>query len=210
MHQPKNSRTTIAIMAKAPIPGEANTRLIPTIGAHAAAVLQQRLIERTIATATAAEIGPVVLWCAPDALHPFFLNLVVNRRVTLKPQPAGDLGQRMLAATAAVGGPVLVIGTDCPALTPVHLRAAARALQEGAGVALIPAEDGGYVLIGVRAAHPQIFSGISWGSPNVAAETRARIISLRLPLTELPPLWDVDTEKDLARAESEFPELALK
>jgi len=196
-------------MAKAPIPGLAKTRLIPLIGAHAAAVLQERLTERTVATAMSANIGPVTLWCAPDMWHASFLSLVARLRVTLKPQPTGDLGARMLAAAAASAGPVLVIGTDCPALTVIHLRGAARALHEGADIVLIPAEDGGYVLIGARAPHPQLFSGISWGTATVLAETRTRIIALRLALAELPPLWDVDTESDLARLEREYPELAL-
>jgi rSAM/selenodomain-associated transferase 1 len=209
MSQTSNSPVAIAIMAKAPIPGTAKTRLIPSIGAHAAAVLQERLTERTIATALAANIGAVTLWCAPDIKHASFLDLVMRLRVTLKPQPEGDLGARMFAAMAASNGPTLVIGTDCPALTAVHLRGAARALHDGAEAVLIPAEDGGYVLIGARAAHPQLFSGISWGTAMVLAETRARIIALRLALAELPPLWDVDTESDLARLEREHPELAL-
>ena len=206
---PNTNRVAIAIMAKAPIPGLAKTRLIPLIGAHAAAVLQERLTERTVATAMSANIGPVTLWCAPDMWHASFLNLVARLRVTLKAQPTGDLGARMLAAVAASGGPALVIGTDCAAFTVLHLRAAARALHEGADVVLIPAEDGGYVLIGARVMHPQLFSGISWGTATVLAETRTRIIALRLALAELPPLWDVDTESDLTRLEREYRELAL-
>jgi rSAM/selenodomain-associated transferase 1 len=196
-------------MAKAPIPGLAKTRLIPSIGAHAAAVLPERLTERTVATAMSANIGPVTLWCAPDAWHTSFLSLVARLRVTLKPQPTGDLGARMLAAMAASAGPMLVIGTDCPALTALQLRGAARALREGADVVLVPAEDGGYVLIGARSAHAELFTGISWGTATVLAETRTRIIALRLALAELPPLWDVDTESDLTRLEREYPELAL-
>ncbi len=74
---------------------------------------------------------------------------------------------------------------------------------------LIPAEDGGYVLIGARAAHPQLFAGIAWGTATVLAETRARISALGLTSVELHALWDVDTESDLARFEREHPELAL-
>ena len=198
----------IAILAKAPVPGLAKTRLISTIGAHAAAVLQERLTERTVETALAAAIGPVTLWCAPDPSHRSFRDLVVRHAVTLKRQPAGDLGARMLAAIAASGRPTLVIGTDCPAFTPAHLRAAANALRD-AEVVLIPAEDGGYVLIGARAAHPQLFAGIAWGTATVLAETRERIAALGLASVELAPLWDVDTESDLARFEREHPELAL-
>jgi uncharacterized protein len=204
----RKQNVAIVILAKAPVPGLAKTRLIPSIGAHAAAVLQERLTERAVETALAAAIGPVTLWCAPDPTHPSFLDLVVRHAVTLKRQPAGDLGARMLATIAASGRPVLVIGTDCPAFTAEHLRAAANALRD-AEVVLIPAEDGGYVLIGARAAHPQLFAGIAWGTATVLAETRARIAALGLASVELAPLWDVDTESDLARFESEHPELAL-
>lgn len=196
-------------MAKAPIPGFAKTRLIPVIGQHAAAILQGRLTDRAVETALAADVGPVTLWAAPDAGHDTFLAMVARKPVSLRPQPAGDLGARMLAAAAAANGPVLVIGTDCPALAPMHLRSAAKALHDGAEVVLIPAEDGGYVLIGLRRAEPTLFERIPWGTPKVLAETRARIIARGLRLSEIPPLWDVDTEDDLARMEREIPELAL-
>ena len=62
----------VAILAKAPIPGFAKTRLIPLLGADGAARLQERLLERALATAVEAKLGPVTLWCAPDAESPFF------------------------------------------------------------------------------------------------------------------------------------------
>jgi rSAM/selenodomain-associated transferase 1 len=200
---------SIVILAKAPIPGFAKTRLIPAIGAHAAAVLQERLTERTVATALAAGIGPVTLCCDPDATHDTFLKMVTRMKITLRPQPPGDLGTRMLAAVATSTGPVLVIGTDCPALTEAHLRSAAMALRDGNDVVLIPAERGGYVLLGMRKAQPRLFSNIAWGGSSVLADTRARIVEQRLMLIERPPLWDVDTEIDLARLDREFPELKL-
>jgi len=206
---PTDTSVTIAIMAKAPIPGAVKTRLIPTIGAHAAAVLQERLTEHAIATALAADVGPVTLWCSPDATHSTFLKLVMQQRIILKRQPEGDLGARMLAATAAGSGPVLVIGTDCPSLTELHLRGAANALREGNEIVIIPAEDGGYVLIGTRTPQPAIFADIAWGTNTVLADTRTRVIEQRLMLTEQPPLWDVDTEAEYARLEREFPELKL-
>jgi rSAM/selenodomain-associated transferase 1 len=194
--------TDIAILAKAPVPGFAKTRLIPAIGAHAAAVLQERLTERAVATARDAAIGDVTVWCAPDTRHRSFRDL----GVALRQQPDGDLGARMLAAFGA--RPTLVIGTDCPALTAAHLRDAVGALATH-DVVLIAAEDGGYVLIGARAPHPELFVEMTWSVPSVLAETRARIAALGLTSRELPPLWDVDTEDDLARMEREFPELAL-
>jgi rSAM/selenodomain-associated transferase 1 len=204
----KTSSVAVAILAKAPVPGTAKTRLIPSIGAHAAAVLQERMTERTVETAMAADVGPLTLWCTPDLAHASFQDLAARLPVVLKQQPDGDLGTRMLGAIAAGDGPTLVIGTDCPAFTEEILRAAAEDLDD-ADVVLIPAEDGGYVLIGARATHPELFSGIAWGSATVMQETRARIAALGLKSIELDPLWDVDTEADLARCEKMFPEMAL-
>jgi len=200
---------SIAILANAPIPGFAKTRLIPTIGAHAAAVLQERLTEHAVTTAFAAGIGPVILCCAPDATHDSFLKMVTRMKITLRPQPQGDLGVRMLAALAGSAGPVLLIGTDCPALTATHLRSAAAALHDGTDVVLIPAESGGYALLGMRKAQPGILSNIAWSRSTVLPGMRARIVEQRLMLVERPPLWDLDTELDLARLEREFPQLKL-
>jgi rSAM/selenodomain-associated transferase 1 len=200
-------KVDITVLAKAPVPGRVKTRLIPTIGAHAAAVLQERLSEHAMETATAAKAGPVTLWCAPDPSHPSFRALGIRHAIPLRRQPDGELGARMLAATH--GGPTLVIGTDCPALTVGHLRAAAEALHTGADVVLIPAEDGGYVLIGTRTPCPALFEDMAWGTDTVLTGTRARIVAHRLCAQEFPPLWDVDTASDLDRLERELPTLAL-
>ena len=209
MPSPNTGPVSIAILAQAPIPGFAKARLIPAIGAHAAAVLQERLTGRTVATALAAGIGPVTLCCEPDATHDTFLKMVARMKITLRPQPQGDLGARMLAAVAGSAGPVLVIGTDCPALTEAHLRSAASALREGNDVVLIPAENGGYVLVGLRKAQPTLFSNVAWVKSTVLADMRTRIVEQRLMLVERPPLWDVETELNLERLEREFPELKL-
>lgn len=202
------SSANIAVLAKAPVPGFTKTRLIPAIGAHAAAVLQERLTEKTVETALAAGLGPVTLWCAPDVTHASFRALAGRFPLRLARQPEGDLGARMLAAVQAAPGPTLVTGTDCPVLTPAHLRAAANALTR-ADVVVIPAEDGGYVLVGMTVPQPALFAGITWGDPTVLAETRARIAAHRLSVVELAPLWDVDSEPDLARLERALPALAL-
>jgi rSAM/selenodomain-associated transferase 1 len=206
MSRTNSEPVAIAVMAKAPIPGRAKTRLIPDVGAHAAAVLADRLTERAVETALAADVGPVTLWCAPDAAHPSFRRLAQRYPLALAAQPQGDLGARMLACTR--DGPTLVTGSDCPALLPTHLQDAARALRD-ADVVLIPAEDGGYVLIGTRAPQPELFGGMTWSTDTVLDQTRQRIAALNLSAVELAHLWDVDTESDLARLERELPELAL-
>ena len=194
-----NEPIAIAILAKAPEPGLAKTRLIPALGAERAALLQARLIERTVETACAAALGPVTLWAAPDERHPVFATLSTRHRIRTRRQPEGDLGNRMLSAMAAADAPVLVIGTDCPALSPAHLRCAAEILRAGNNAVVLPAEDGGYVLIGTRRPQPVLFVDIPWGTADVMEETRGRMRSLGLTWQEPATLWDVDLPKDLER-----------
>ncbi len=105
----------------------------------------------------------------------------------------------MLAAIEAAKGPTLVVGTDCPVLTPEHLREAATALRDGMDAVIIPAEDGGYVLIGLCRPQPRVFADMAWSVPTVLAETRRRLAAARLAFGELPTLWDLDLPGDLAR-----------
>lgn len=189
----------IAILAKAPIPGYSKTRLIPALGARGAADLQAAFIRDTVETALAAATGPVSLWCAPDTAHPLFVELAASQPVDLQAQPEADLGERMLTAVQGARGPVLVIGTDCPAFTPQHLREAASALVDGADVVLTPVDDGGYVLIGMREERPDLFRNIVWSTPSVADDTVRVARGQGLSVVMMPTLWDVDEPADLDR-----------
>jgi uncharacterized protein len=194
-----NEPIAVAVLTKAPLAGFAKTRLIPVLGAQGAALLQARLIAHAVATACAAAIGPVTLWVTPDESHPVLQAIAAECAVTLVRQRDGDLGARMLAALEAVNGPTLVIGTDCPALTSDHVRAAADILRSGRDAVVIPAEDGGYVLIGMRAAQPALFSDMRWSTAGVMAETRRRLERLAMSWREPFVLWDVDLPADLDR-----------
>lgn len=204
----------IAVMAKAPVSGLAKTRLIPHLGAEGAAALQGWLLQRTVDTALQAGLGPVTLWCAPDIRHPAFAALQSTLQdaqpIRLQTQPAGDLGQRMQCAARASSSPcTLIIGTDCPLLTPEILRAAAAALRENE-VVLIPAEDGGYVLIGLRAdrvAETRLFDNIDWSTPRVMAQTRHALHTAGCCWHEMATLWDVDHAADFERLTEQFPAL---
>jgi rSAM/selenodomain-associated transferase 1 len=193
----------VAILAKAPLPGLAKTRLAPALGADGAAALQGRLIERAVETARAANIGPVTLWAAPDQDHPAFQTLAALFGVALARQPDGDLGARMLAAIEAARGPAIVIGTDCPALRPAHLAAAAEALAGGVDAVVVPVEDGGYALIGMREPQPALFADMPWSTAGVMAETRRRLTRLSLSWREPARLWDVDLPEDVERMKRE-------
>ena len=194
--------TRVLVFARAPEPGAAKTRLIPLLGADGAAALQNLLIERTLGTAIEAAVGRVELWCAPSAQHPLFAPCLKRYGVEGVTQCEGDLGARMqhaAASTLATVSRVLIIGTDCPALTVANLRAAAVALDAQHDAVLIPAEDGGYVLLGLTSWDARLFIDIAWGGDQVLATTRARLAALNWRWLELPPSWDVDRPADFAR-----------
>ncbi len=194
--------TRVVVFARAPEAGRAKTRLIPVLGAEGAARLQALLIERSLNTALAAAIGKVELWCAPSAQHPLFENLLKRFDIDGVTQCDGDLGDRMRHAaltTLAASSRALLIGTDCPAMTVLHLHAAAAALDDQRDAVLIPADDGGYVLLGLKSCDERLFAQIPWGSDEVMAMTRERLTELKWRWCELPSLWDVDRPADFAR-----------
>ena len=193
----------VAVVAKAPVPSLAKTRLIPLLGAAGAARAQRALALQTLTTVRMAGTGPLTLWCAPDTRHRFFRALRERHGVVCQPQPPGDLGQRMATAMAAhfeaqPHMPWLVVGTDCPALTPVHLQQAADALQTHDAV-LVPAEDGGYVLLGLRQPLASVFERIDWSTERVLGQTRERLREAGARWAELPVMWDVDEPADWLR-----------
>lgn len=196
------SGAVIAIFARAPIPGAAKTRLIPALGAEGAARLHAALAGHAIATAARTGLA-VELWCAPDCAHPFFADCARVHGVVLRAQPAGDLGAKMLFAFEAARGPLLLTGSDCPSITAQDFSDCARALEEGADAVFLPAEDGGYGLVGAKRPHAALFEGVDWGGERVMAQTRDRLARLGLSWREPRTVWDVDLPQDLLRLERE-------
>lgn len=190
------------MFAKAPVPGAVKTRLIPALGAEGAAALSARLITRTLDTIRACALAPVELHVSPDLGHPFIQSLLKDASLPLVPQRGADLGGRMQAALAAAletADFAVLIGSDCPAMDCNYLQRACAALAGGHDAVMGPAEDGGYVLIGVRRSVPALFDGVEWGSDRVLEQTRQRLIELGWACLELPTLWDLDRPEDLAR-----------
>ena len=194
----------LAIFAKAPIAGYAKTRLIPSLGAEGAAELQACLFQRTMQTALASPLRPITLWCAPDCDHPIFQSARQEHGFTTHVQAGDDLGERMFDAFERLTrrSPALLIGTDCPILSADHLMRCAAALVGGADAAFIPAEDGGYALIGLRKPVWRLFEGMPWGTADVMRLTRDRLREEHLSAFEADQLWDVDTPADYYRAKS--------
>jgi rSAM/selenodomain-associated transferase 1 len=202
---PTGGRSLVIVFARAPRPGTTKTRLIPLLGPEGAAALHARLIKLALATATTAARGAVELHGDP-ANDDFLRYCAAQYRTALLPQEGSDLGARMHHAieTALQRGcrSVVLIGSDCPALTAKHVRHALRALEEGHGPVFAPTEDGGYALVGLARADARLFQEIAWGTANVMAQTRDRLRELRWRWLELETLWDVDRPEDYERLDA--------
>jgi rSAM/selenodomain-associated transferase 1 len=164
-------------------------------------------VRHSLRTAREAALGPVELWCAPDARHPFFRECARDFSVSLHSQGEGELGERMLRAFEAAlsrAARVILVGSDIPALSSRYVRDAERALRRKHDAVIGPAEDGGYVLIGLARSDAELFRGVPWGRADVLEETRLRIAALGWRGLELPALWDADRPEDLERLPEEL------
>lgn len=194
--------TAVLVFARAPEPGRTKTRLMPLLGADGAARVSAQLTERALKVATDAAIGPVELWCAPDCCHDFFDHCRDRYGVLLHAQTGGDIGMRMAHAfddALRRHAGVVLIGADAVSLQPADLCAAGAALRSHDAV-FAPAEDGGYLLVGLRVRQPALFEGIAWGSAKVWPQTLARIEQLGLHTQTLAPGYDLDRPDDYRRA----------
>lgn len=192
----------ILIFAKAPVPGYAKTRLAPVLGAQGAADLQAKLIHRTVDMTVGSRLAPIQIWACGYAGLEFFdaFRFALDGQVHI--QCGHDLGARMGHALEQVLGSAdfaVLIGTDCPAMDSGYLERACAILDSGCNAVLGPAEDGGYVLIGLRRYDPRLFGEIAWGTSEVLRQTRERLHHLGWTCGELPTLWDIDLPDDLRR-----------
>ncbi len=189
----------IVIFAKSPVAGFAKTRLIPALGAHGAAQLALRMLQHTLATALESKLGTVELCAAPDRSDPAWLPFDLPKNIAWSAQGKGDLGARMArAALRAIDGgeSVILIGTDCPAISPSVLHKAANALQDH-DASICPTFDGGYSLLGLKHFHASLFDNIAWSTSAVAHETLARMAQISWQAKVLPTLHDVDEPADI-------------
>ena len=190
------------VFAKAPIPGEVKTRLIPALGPVHAAELHKCLTTRIVATTVQSGLYTVDLWCSPSSEDTYFQWLQQRYSLSLHRQVGPGLGDRMAFAfqqTLKRSPLVVIVGTDCPVLTADVLNKAFEKLTQGEDAVIAPAEDGGYVLLGLRRYSPYLFENIAWGTSDVMNQTKQRLIDMQWRWSELETFWDVDRPEDLKR-----------
>lgn len=195
----------VAILARAPRPGLAKTRLTPPLTAEAAARVARACLVETLHRFPRASAVPFTLFLDGE-LDDALLDLARAAGVAIAPQADGDLGARLVAAFRSLRArgaeAVVAMGADSPTLDPGRIGEAITALEQ-CDLVLGPAEDGGYYLIGVRGDRDGLFEGIPWSTPRTLDATLARAGSLGLTTRLLAPHYDIDDAATLARAEAE-------
>ena len=195
----QKQKVRIVIFAKAPLPGQAKTRLSPALGAIGAAELAKKLLRHCVNEALKADLDAVELCVSPSLHHPLWDELDIPQTVEWTEQGEGDLGERLARATdraTTQGETVLLIGTDCPGLTAETLREAAQSLAHHQAC-MVPVSDGGYALLGLYHDMPSLFTNMPWSTATVAKLTRQRIRAAGWTLKVLESLHDIDEPQDL-------------
>jgi rSAM/selenodomain-associated transferase 1 len=195
------------VMARAPIAGRCKTRLQPRLGADGCAALQAALVRRAAAwaVAVAAPGAAYVAYDPPE--EEAGIRALVPAGTRLLAQVPGDLGVRLAAAVARIPErPLLVVGTDIPALSEAHARDTLAALEAtgGTDAVLGPASDGGWWIAGLGPGTDGAFDRVAsedWGSERafdatLAAWAAAGLRAAAVPRTE----HDLDLPEDADRA----------
>lgn len=193
--------------------GKVKTRLAATVGNDVAAQIYQELCTQTRLALEEHSVRSFVYYSdfivqSDDWDSPLFVK---------KLQHGDNLGQRMSAAcrevlslndvpdldsfdpkTMDIKRKVLLIGTDCPYITPRILEAAWQVLSLH-DVVIGPAVDGGYYLIGLNEWRDEIFSLSEWSTSTVCKETITILENMGLTYALLPMLEDIDREEDWDR-----------
>ena len=199
---PVSATVAVAIMAKAPRPGEVKTRLCPPLlPSEAAALYRSFLLDKIASVGALVDAQPVIAY-TPDDARAEFADLAPG--FSLVAQQGPDLGARLHSTLAGLltdgCAGAIAVDSDTPTLPGAFLQQAVHCLSRpGPDVVLGPTEDGGYYLIGMRRAHPELFDAMPWSTPDVFDVTLHRAAMIGLRVTCLAPWFDVDTPEDLDR-----------
>jgi len=189
----------IIIFTKAAQPGFTKTRLIPALGRQGAADLAKQMMMHTLNQSLEANVGPVEICVTPPHTDAIWQDFAISDALEYSDQGKGDLGERLSRVTRRVidhGESALLIGTDCIQLTAAHLQQAKDALRYFDSI-LIPATDGGYVLLGLNFFHPSLFESVRWSTDTVCTETIDRLKKLGRSVRNFPSMHDIDEPEDL-------------
>ncbi len=193
------NKTAVALIAKAPVAGRAKTRFCPPCTKEEAAAFALAFLQDTAALVRKVDMDS---WCAylgDEAA----LRTIVGDGFQLLAQRGSDLDGRLANAVDDLFNmgysQVIVVGADCPTISPQYLRDAINFLDQY-DVVIGPANDGGYVLLAQRVRDRRLYEGIEMSTEFVMAETIQRANNAGFSVKKLPVLHDLDTAAELIAA----------
>jgi uncharacterized protein len=201
----------IAFMAKASAPGRAKTRLVPPLTFEEAAALNtaflQDVADNVLLAARDAEIAGYAAF-GPPGSEDFFHRILPPAIGLIEAwlPNFGDCLLRTIEQILANGySSAVVLNSDSPTLPTALLVETAEVLaRPGDRAVLGPSSDGGYYLLGLKAAHRHMFVDIAWSTERVAQQTLERAREIGLEVHRLPVWYDVDDVEDLSRLHAEL------
>ncbi len=207
----REGQCALAVMAKAPRAGRVKTRLAPPLTLEEAAAINVCFLRDTtknLESVAGSGRAAGVISYTPVGDEALFEGLL-PAEFALLPQRGDGFGERLLATAedllACGYGSVCLIDSDSPTVPAIAFEQAIAALQrEGDRVVLGPSEDGGYYLIGLKGAHPELFAEINWSTSTVFAETVAAAEAAGIEIVKLPLWYDVDDSATLATVTAEL------
>ncbi|MCB2181628.1 MAG: TIGR04282 family arsenosugar biosynthesis glycosyltransferase [Desulfobulbaceae bacterium] len=200
--QSKKSNELLIIFTRYPKIGKTKTRLIPFLGAKKAAELQRAMAEYIFGQCLKLHEN------RSSQIDVYFEGGEQNEVRGWVPGNMGcfqqrgeDLGERMKNALhdnffRCNVERILLVGADCPHITPEILNQGYDMLQER-DLVLGPASDGGYYLIGLKRPASFLFENIEWGTERVLDQTIVQAEREGLTWGTLPTLTDIDKADDL-------------
>jgi uncharacterized protein len=194
----------VLVVAKAPVPGLAKTRLAASVGDRAAADIAAAALLDTLDAVAAADVQARVVALTGDLNRASAAGEIRSRLAdfTVVPQRGADFAERLAnahvdAADAAGGLPVLQIGMDTPQVTDELVGECARELLTADAV-LGLAPDGGWWLLGVTdAVMADCLRTVPMSQPDTGAVTLAALDDTGVHVSLVPTLADVDTVDDI-------------
>ena len=195
----------LCVITRYPEPGRTKTRLIPALGAEAAAALQHAMTAHVLAVARAlAADRHIAVETRYEGGDEAAMREAFGADHRYHPQGGGDLGERLhrcVSDSLASGAErVVIVGADVPGIDADILRQAFEGLRDH-DLVMGPATDGGYYLIGLRHDVPELFTGVPWGTETVLQRTLEAAAARALTVLMLPALADVDRPEDLSVVE---------
>jgi uncharacterized protein len=198
---------TLAVMARAPVPGRCKTRLGRVFGAEAAAELYGAMLLDTLSRLEQVPVIRRVIAAAPEHDGVRRLRALAPAGWEVLEQRGDGLGARLSGVTSDLwtsGNAVVLVDSDSPTIPLAPLRRGFAWLCRPNRALIGPSEDGGYYLLGLSSLELGVFDDISWSTPLVLAQTRGSCAALGLAIEELPVWYDVDTPGDVERLAREL------